>query len=202
MIARCSDELIGNREHWKDINEKMDRSQFIPDIHAYLMTLNPPPVFQPHDLPQTDVQRELQAANADVFESWIADVVERWLSSEGEPTEYTDQFGWTAVQDYVLRDYQGKCGSALHVFPELSMQDAFADFKKFAERTNAIKLSEGIRYQVFVSKFTICRWRKAFDWKPNGKDFPKHKIKGVQHQCRRWDMASLARDLGIGQSGS
>lgn len=196
VIARCSDELIGNREHWKDINEKLNESQFIPDIHAYLMTLNPPPVFQPHELPQTDVQRELQAANADVFESWIADVVGRWLSCEGDHTNHTDQFGET-IQEYTLRDYEGKCGSGLHLFPVLPMQHLFADFQMFAQRTNATKVIEGTRFQVFVSKFTICRWRKAFDWKPNGKDFPKHKIKGVQHQCRRWDMAYIARDLGI-----
>jgi len=209
VISRCSDELCDKKgqHHLKDINHWIDEShedfipQFVPDIHAYLMTLKPPPVFQPDELPQTEVQRELQAANADVFESWIADAVERWLSCEGEPTGHTNQFGET-TQEYTLRDYQGKCGSALHVFPELSMQHLFADFQMFAQRTNATKVIEGIRFPVFVSKFTICRWRKAFDWKPNGETFPKHKIKGVQHQCRRWDMASLARDLGIGRSGS
>ena len=193
VISRCSDELCvkEGQQHLKDVNHWIDEShekfkpQFIPDIHAYLMTLKPPTVFQSDELPQTEVQRELQAANADVFESWVADVVERWVSC-----------------DKTVRDYQGKCGSAQHLFPELSMRQCFDDFQDFAQRTNATKITEGFRLQVFVSKFTICRWRKAFDWKPNGETFPKHKIMGAQHQCRRWDMASLARDLGIDRSGS
>mmetsp|Transcript_43497 Transcript_43497/g.120246 ORF Transcript_43497/g.120246 Transcript_43497/m.120246 type:complete len:127 (+) Transcript_43497:2414-2794(+) len=117
-----------------------DESQYIPDVHAYLLTLDPPSVFQSDELPQTEVQRELQAANADVFESWIVDVVERWFSSpSGTP-------------------------------PEIAMVDLFRDFIKYAERTNARRLIECIRYQEFVSKFAICRWRKAFAWKQLASD--------------------------------
>ena len=182
VIARCSDELVGNREHWKRTNEKLSRPDFITDVHAYLMTLQPPPVFQPDDLPQTEVQREMQAANADVFESWIYDVVERWLSSDNI--------------EYKLSDYKGKRNRE-NLLPEFVVRDLYSDFRLFADRSNALRLIEGITYQKFVSRFAICRWRKAFEWKPNGDAYPKHKIKGVQQQCRRWDMAQLARDFNI-----
>ena len=54
----------------------------------------------------------MQAANADVFESWVADVVERWLSSEGAPASETDQFGET-VPEYALRDYSCTRGNVV-----------------------------------------------------------------------------------------
>eukprot|EP00966_Prymnesium_polylepis_P320609 7376985-Prymnesium_polylepis.1 len=184
VIVRCSDELIGNKTYWMYINAKMDTAHFIEDVHAYLMLLNPPATFQPDDLPQTEVQRELQAANADIFESWILDVVERWLSS-GE-----------SEGAHPLYDYKG-LRDRMNLYPEFSMQDMYRDFKMFADRSNALKATEGLTYQRFTSKFVICRLRKAFNWKPNGESYPKHKIAGVQHQCRRWDMTILARDLSV-----
>ena len=198
VIARCSDELIGNRAFWEDINRRMDGSTFVPDVHAYLMTLEPPPVFQPDELPQTDVQRELQAANADIFEAWIFDVVDRWLSPGEDTTEHDYQLGEAGLE-YELRDSKGRNNkSQMNVFPEFIMQDLFRDFGIFAQRTNAVKLTECIRFQVFVSKFAICRWRKSFEWKPTGgKGFQKRRIKGVSLQCRSWDMLAIARDMEI-----
>ena len=87
------------------------------------------------------------------------------------------------------------------MLPEFIVDDLYQDFREFGRRSNASKLVEHITYQVFVSKFAICRWRKAFDYKPNTVNgqpaYPKHKIGGVQKQCRRWDMEALAHDLGI-----
>lgn len=182
VIARCSDELIGNKSYWKAIHPKIETDLFISDVHAYLMALRPPPTFQPEDLPQTEVQRELQAANADIFESWVFDVVERWLCS--------------SEIEHAMRDYKGKRDYA-NLYPEFIVQDLYRDFRAFADRSNASKLLDGVTYQKFVSRFAICRWRKAFDWKPNGESYPKHKVQGVQQQCRRWDIGTLARDLGV-----
>ena len=85
------------------------------------------------------------------------------------------------------------------------MDEMFHDFRRFAAASNASKLTEHITYPSFASKFAICRWRKAFDYKPNtvgGKPtYPKHKVGGVQQQCRRWDMVAIARDLGIAYTG-
>eukprot|EP00966_Prymnesium_polylepis_P123959 2866619-Prymnesium_polylepis.1 len=68
----------------------------------------------------------------------------------------------------------------------------FKDYKEFAQNSNASKLVEHVTFPSFMSKFAICRWRKAFDYKPNtvgGKAaYPSHKVHGVQYQCRRWDM--------------
>lgn len=183
VIIRCSDELIGDKAHWKDINARIDDQQALADIHAYLMMLQPPPKFLPGDLPQTEVQRELQNANADVFESWIGHTVDKWLGDE-------------PGCGHVLNNYKGKRDSA-NILPEFVVQDLYASFRDFATRSNASKQVEGITFPRFVSRFSICRWRKAFDWKPNGSLYPKHKINGVQQQCRRWDMATLARDLGV-----
>ena len=193
VISRCSDELIKDTAFWKDINARMDSEtgEFIRDIHAYLITLKPPPVFSVEDLPQTDVQRELQAANADIFSSWIADVVERWLSPKVETM-------------LMLQDYKGT-HDRTNMLPEFIVDDLYQDFREFGRRSNASKLVEHITYQVFVSKFAICRWRKAFDYKPNTVNgqpaYPKHKISGMQKQCRRWDIQALARDLGIETTG-
>ena len=95
VISRSSDELIKDTPFWKDINARMesDTGEFIRDVHARLMTLKPPPVFAVEELPQTDVQRELQAANADIFSSWIADVVERWVSPKDETSLLQDYNG-------------------------------------------------------------------------------------------------------------
>jgi hypothetical protein len=93
-------------------------------------------------------------------------------------------------------DYKGNCGRP-ELLPEIAMVDLFRDFIKYAERTNARRLIECIRYQEFVSKFAICRWRKAFAWKPNGRMYPRHKLGSVQQQCRRWDMLQLASDIGV-----
>eukprot|EP00966_Prymnesium_polylepis_P140376 3242662-Prymnesium_polylepis.1 len=87
LIVRSSDELIGNKEHWTATNKKLEECpQCGPDIHAYLMTLKPPPKFQIDEIPQTDVQFELQVANADIFESWIANVVQEWFL-EDDPSQ-------------------------------------------------------------------------------------------------------------------
>ena len=182
VIVRSSDEIIGNKQYVRDIYDRMDNPDFPRDVHAYLMTLRPPLVFQPDELPKTEVQREIQAANADIFESWIATVVEQWLvgpSLHGR-----------------LRDYKGEWDPK-NLLPEIIMNDMFNNFREFAAASNALHVIDKITYQVFVSRFSFCRWRRAFDWKPNGKDYPKHKVCGVQQQCRRWDMVAIAGDLAI-----
>ena len=47
-----------------------------------------------------------------------------------------------------------------------------------------------LTFQRFCSKLGMCRWRKLFT--PT-----KHKVKGVQLQCRVFDIESLARDLKL-----
>eukprot|EP00966_Prymnesium_polylepis_P018665 429788-Prymnesium_polylepis.2 len=160
----------------------MENPDFPRDVHAYLRTLRPPLVFQADELPKTEVQRELQAANADIFESWIANVVENWLA------------GSTLHRD--LSDYKGE-QDPTNLFPVLVMKVMFDNFRQFASASNALHVIDKITYDMFISKFSFCRWHKAFDWKPNKRNFPKHKINGVQQQCRRWDMVAIAGDLEI-----
>ena len=198
VIVRSSDELIGNKKYTRDIYERMENPDFPRDVHAYLMTLRPPLVFQPDELPKTEVQRELQAANADIFESWIVNVVEKWLVCtcslylRGQ-LAYPDR---PLGMPFCLSDYKGEWDPT-NLLPEFAMQDLFDNFRQFAADSHALNLIDGIRFQVFVSRFSFCRWRNAFAWKPNGTSYPKHKVRGIQQQCRRWDMAALARDLGI-----
>jgi hypothetical protein len=192
LIVRCSDELIGNTAYWEKTNRMVDECpSFGPDVHAYLMSLKPPPVFQITDIPQTEVQFELQEGNADVFDSWVAHVVEEWLVSDGD------------VSGAKLSDYKGKRGLP-QLLPEFTMKELWVDFGLFARRTNSERLIEGVTFQRFCSKFAICRWRKAFDYKPlivKGKAmYPRHLIDGDRLQCRRWDMMAIARDLGLASS--
>jgi hypothetical protein len=191
VIVRSSDELIGNKAYFDGIKARMDDAQAIADFHAYLMTLKPPRVFTAHDLPQTAVQREMQAANADVFDSWIEDLVDKWRTLDGIQT--SDNGGvlrppCSHSADYLV-DYQGE-RDPKNLHPDYSLLDLFRNFKCYAERANATKLMDTLTFPRFVSKFGMSRWRKLFT--PT-----KHKKGGVQLQCRRFDIEGLARDLKL-----
>ena len=111
----------------------------------------------------------MQEANADIFDSWIANVVEEWFHPPPPPKTSApqfDQFGEEWKTPEMIKDYQGKRGAGISL-PEITMNDAFYDFKRFAEKSNASRLSEHVTFSSFCSKFAFCRWRKAFDYKPN-----------------------------------
>ena len=140
VVSRCSDELIGNQEFWNDAYKRMSTPEFMPDIHAYLVSLEPPSVFMPHMLPKTEAQTEIQRANADMFESWVHEVVEAWLGSDDEPT-------FTFPEKIPLRSYDGK-RSASELFPEFSMTHMYSDFQEFVDRCWSRPDKYALRYQV------------------------------------------------------
>ena len=180
VICRCSDELIGNTEFFTDINKRMEDPQFARDIHAYLMTLSPPKVFTAVDLPQTDLQKVLQDANADIFEQWLNEVVSKWMTDE----------------DDELKEYNRR-RITTNLTPTFTLLDLFKSYREYAEQANALRLVENVTFKTFVAKFSLCAWRKSFDYKPNGKDYPRHKVGGQQKLCRQWDMKTLARELRV-----
>ena len=193
VIVRCSDELIDNTAYFKDINERLDDPQAIADFHAYLMTLTPPRVFMKADLPQTDVQREMQAANASLFDLWVPHLVESWLTLAG--IQESERGGrvlpeHACTTDYIL-DYEGK-RDPKNSAPEFDVQQLFKHFQNFARENNAAHLIEKLTSASFAKDFTTCRWRKMFEK-------TKHTIRGKQLTCRKWDMTALARALKLGE---
>ena len=192
VISRCSDDLIGNDAYFKDINMRMGNEQAIRDLHAYLMTLAPPPVFTIEHLPQTEVQKAMQAANADIFDAWMNDVVESWITLDGI---YTSPSGCSMVPSHAssgdyLVDYLGERDPTC-LKPEFDINDLFRNFKRYAERSNASKLIEGMTVPKFVARFATCRWRKLLGTPVT------HKLGGVRHQCRMFDMVGLAIDMNL-----
>lgn len=175
VISLSSDVLVGDTSFFSAIRSLLEDPQFLLDLNAYFRSLDPPRVFAPEDTPVTEVQSEMQQGNADIFELWVADVVERWCS----------------VSPNSVRDWRGS-RSLLDTTPHMDLKAMYADFCDFAPP----KVVESIRYQSFVSRFSLCRWSKAFNTKVNG-GYPRHKYDGVQLQCRQWDMRKIARDLGV-----
>ena len=175
VISCCSDELIGDTAFYDDIYARMETNEFRRDIHAYLMQLDPPKVFRIDNLPQTDVQREIQSANADPFETWVKDVATRWQT----PTREEDE----------LRDIKGvRC--AFNRKPEFTLQALHSDFRSFAELNHMTRLVEKMTYMTFCSRFSYCRWRKHITT-------TRHKIKSVLYQCRQWDIDRIAADFTV-----
>lgn len=186
VIVCCSDELVGNMAFWTDINTRMFDPQFAIDVYAYLMTKSPPHVFPPDDLPQTDLQRQLQEVNSTVFDSWIREVVEKWYSDD---------------QSSIYNVLGGSCQSSDTDMPQFIIDACFKHFLDFAINSNCAKQVEHCKKAQFVFYFTVSRWRKCFDYKvqssTGASNYPRIKISNQQYQCRRWDMAGLAQAFNM-----
>lgn len=183
VISRCSDVLVGDRAFFTEIRERLTDPQMLLDLNAYFRGLKPPRVFGPEHTPITEVQRDMQEGNADIFESWVADVCERWIGTD---------------TDKGLRDWRNQnCDvTVLDTRPHMDLKSLYANFIEYAPP----KVAETMRYQTFVARFSLCRWCKAFGRKVSssrGSQFPRHKLNGMQLQCREWDMRRICRDLDL-----
>ena len=122
----------------------------------------------------------VQAANCDIFEQWVNDVVFKWVNDE---------------EDF-LREYNCR-RDCTNMAPTFTLRDLFTSYREFAEQSNALRLVENVTFRAFTAKFSLCEYRKSFDHKPNGTHFPRHKINNTQLQCRRWEMQQLAQKFGV-----
>jgi hypothetical protein len=74
-IIRSSDELIGNYEYFKHINELIINDDFIYSIYLYLMSLDTPKTFNVNSFPKSQYHQDIQEASRDYTDLWLESYV-------------------------------------------------------------------------------------------------------------------------------
>lgn len=85
-IIRSSDELIGNKEYFNDMNEMLQNEDNIKTLFEYFNTLKGADTFQKLKPPTTEYQQNIQDANMSIPERWLKDYVSNINENEIEMT--------------------------------------------------------------------------------------------------------------------
>jgi len=70
LIIRSSDELIGNKQYFKDINEKINNVDAVKSYYEYLKKLDVKN-FNDLPIPKTEYQENLKEQNEDIIDTWL-----------------------------------------------------------------------------------------------------------------------------------
>jgi phage/plasmid-associated DNA primase len=75
LVIRTSDELKGNDEYFKKMNEMINDVNVIKTFYEYLKNIPNMENFREIPLPQTEHQNEMKEMNMDIEERWVRDMV-------------------------------------------------------------------------------------------------------------------------------
>jgi hypothetical protein len=75
LIIRTSDELKGNDEYFKKMNEMINDVNVVKTFYEYLKNIPNMENFREIPLPQTEHQNEMKEMNMDIEERWVRDMV-------------------------------------------------------------------------------------------------------------------------------
>jgi hypothetical protein len=75
LIIRTSDELKGNDEYFKKMNEMINDINVVKTFYEYLKNIPDMENFREIPLPQTEHQNEMKEMNMDIEERWVRDMV-------------------------------------------------------------------------------------------------------------------------------
>jgi hypothetical protein len=75
LIIRTSDELKGNDEYFKRMNEMINDVNVVKTFYEYLKNIPNMENFREIPLPQTEHQNEMKEMNMDIEERWVRDMV-------------------------------------------------------------------------------------------------------------------------------
>jgi hypothetical protein len=75
LIIRTSDELKGNDEYFKKMNEIINDINVVKTFYEYLKKIPNMENFREIPIPQTEHQNEMKEMNMDIEERWIRDIV-------------------------------------------------------------------------------------------------------------------------------
>ena len=76
LVIRTSDELKGNIEYFKKMNEMIDDVNVIKTFYEYLKKIPNMENFREIPIPQTEHQNEMKEMNMDIEERWLRDMVQ------------------------------------------------------------------------------------------------------------------------------
>lgn len=75
LIIRTSDELKGNDEYFKKMNEMINDVNVVKTFYEYLKSIPNMENFREIPIPQTEHQNEMKEMNMDIEERWVRDMV-------------------------------------------------------------------------------------------------------------------------------
>jgi hypothetical protein len=75
LVIRTSDELKGNDEYFKKMNEMINDVNVVKTFYEYLKNIPNMENFREIPLPQTEHQNEMKEMNMDIEERWVRDMV-------------------------------------------------------------------------------------------------------------------------------
>jgi hypothetical protein len=71
FIIRCSDELIGNKTYFNQLNEYLDDDYIIKNVYDYFKRIPNMDTFGSLPIPETDYQNNLKEANRHIIDLWL-----------------------------------------------------------------------------------------------------------------------------------